>query len=66
MGHVLSAPAPALIHHPKPSSVSFWWRHPKQGELITAASIYIQVALQPPDICEQAKGRHWGWLIWAP
>lgn len=37
MGRVLSAPAPALIHHPESSSVSFWWRHPKQGALITAA-----------------------------
>lgn len=50
MGHVLSAPAPALIHHPEPSSVSFRWRNPKQGELITAAPDFGQVASRPPDI----------------
>lgn len=54
MGHVLSALAPVLIHHPKPSSVSFRWRHPKQGELLNAAPNFGQVALRPPDI-------HAGW-----
>lgn len=58
MGHVLSALALALIHHPKSSSISFRWRHPKQGELITAASDYNQVASRPPDICEGAEGVH--------
>lgn len=58
MGHVLSALAPALIHHPEPSSVSFRWRHPKQGELITAGPYFGQVASHPPDI--HAGSGCWG------
>lgn len=50
MGHVLSALALALIHYPKSSSVSFRWRHHKQGELITAAPDLGQVASRPPDV----------------
>lgn len=56
MGHVLSALAPALIHHPEPSSVSFRWRHPKQGALITAAPLFGQVASHPPDIYTGSGG----------
>lgn len=51
MGRVSSAPfALALIRYAEPSSVWFRRRRPKQGELITAAPGFGQVASRPPDI----------------